>query len=70
MRVQCAVNGTVNANPFVDMFGSTLYKWSDAGQDIEQLDTIKLLKNKNVVGIYFSASWWERHEVHVLYVMC
>jgi hypothetical protein len=44
-------------NPFVDLFGTTLYKWSDKGDEIIEHNTTALLKGKSAVAIYYSASW-------------
>jgi hypothetical protein len=44
-------------NPFVDIFGTTLYKWSTKGDEIMEQNTTTLLKGKSAVAIYFSASW-------------
>ena len=51
-------------NLLVTLFGKDLYKWSahsnnpsGSSKEIEEVDTIKALGNKKVIGIYFSASW-------------
>lgn len=41
---------------FVELFGETLYKWKNEEEAIE-LPTVELLKDKKVIGVYFSASW-------------
>jgi thiol-disulfide isomerase/thioredoxin len=45
-----------NINPFIELFGPTLYSWKNEKEAIE-LPTHELLKDKKVIGIYFSASW-------------
>lgn len=43
---------------FEDMFGDTLYKWSNSSRtEILELRTSDLLKGKKTVAIYYSASW-------------
>eukprot|EP01038_Epipyxis_sp_PR26KG_P014371 gene14371-19274_t len=44
-------------NPFVDMFGDSLYQWSDDKNEIHIRNTSDILSKTNIVGIYFSASW-------------
>lgn len=44
-------------NPWVEMFGEKLYAWTADRQDVEEVSTVEKLANKNVVAIYFSASW-------------
>jgi hypothetical protein len=44
------------SNPFVELFGDTLYKWS-AEREIGEYNTSVLLKNMDVVAVYYSASW-------------
>ena len=39
------------------LFGHTLYSWGQGQEQIEEGDTTSLLKGKNVIGVYFSASW-------------
>jgi len=46
-----------SSNPFVQLFGESLYKWADSREEIHQISTEELLKNKDVIAIYFSASW-------------
>lgn len=46
-----------DVNPFVNLFGDTLYKWSADRNEIVEQNTTQLLKNKNTVAVYFSASW-------------
>lgn len=46
-----------DVNPFVSLFGDTLYKWSADRNEIVEQNTTQLLKNKNTVAVYFSASW-------------
>ena len=41
---------------FVELFGETLYKWKNEEEAVE-LPTADLLKDKKVIGVYFSASW-------------
>lgn len=48
---------TSKDSPFVSLVGNVLYRWSESGQEIHQLSTNDLLKDKDVVAIYFSASW-------------
>jgi hypothetical protein len=51
-------------NPFVDLFGATLYKWSPQGDEIMELNTTSLLKGKSAIAVYYSASWYVTEEVH------
>lgn len=48
-------------NPWVDMFGDTLYRWEmlpkTNEQEIVAEKTSDLLAGKKTIGIYFSASW-------------
>jgi thiol-disulfide isomerase/thioredoxin len=49
-----------SSNPFVEIVGPKLYKWGKdtSNRDtIVELDTSELLKNKDVVAIYYSAHW-------------
>jgi len=39
------------------LFGDTLYTWGKGQEQIEERETLTLLKEKNVLGVYFSASW-------------
>lgn len=41
---------------WTELLGDSLYAWTSE-EEAAELPTIDLLKNKNVVGIYFSASW-------------
>ncbi len=54
-------NKTINSreSKFISLVGDSLYKWgtSSGTKEIEMGLTSDLLKNKNVVGLYFSASW-------------
>lgn len=45
-----------NKSPFEELFGEHLNKWNRKG-DLDTERTDILLKNKDVVGIYFSAGW-------------
>lgn len=45
-----------STNPFVELFGETLYSWKNEEEAVE-LSTESLLSDKRVVGVYFSASW-------------
>lgn len=51
-----AKNNTINNN-FSNLVGDTLFKWSNDGLQLQLGKTSDLLKGKNAVGIYFSASW-------------
>ena len=51
----------VNNNPFVKYFGEFLYKWNENKDEITIQKTEDLLKNKNTVAIYYSASWYFIH---------
>ncbi|KAJ1422744.1 hypothetical protein B484DRAFT_398930 [Ochromonadaceae sp. CCMP2298] len=44
-------------NPWVAMFGPTLYKWADGREEIHQMSTVDLLQGTQVVALYYSASW-------------
>lgn len=44
-------------NPWVELFGEKLYSWNDARDGVVEVDTKESLQRKNVVAIYFSASW-------------
>lgn len=47
-------------SPFSSLLGETLYRWkenADNTVEVEELYTADLLKGKNAVAIYFSASW-------------
>jgi thiol-disulfide isomerase/thioredoxin len=49
-------------SPFVELFGESLYRWDDevtanGERNILEYPTDQILKDKKVVGIYFSASW-------------
>lgn len=46
----------VNSHVFRQLFGDTLYQWKNEEEAVE-LPTEDLLKDKKVVGVYFSASW-------------
>lgn len=46
-----------NTSPFVDYLGEVLYKWDAKQEQIHLVKTMDALKNKDVIGIYFSASW-------------
>lgn len=54
-------SATAATGPFVEMFGEQLYKWeiNEAGteQTLMEFNTDDLLKDKKVIGVYFSASW-------------
>jgi hypothetical protein len=54
-------------NPFVELFGDTLYKWS-AEREISEYNTSVLLKNKDAVAVYFSASWYAVHPFAIKYI--
>lgn len=43
------------------LFGRTLYTWKSQ-KEIEEVPTQELLKNVQVIGVYFSASWWLVYE--------
>lgn len=45
------------SNVFEDMFGSTLYKWSDNRDEIVEYNTTQLLKDRKTIAVYYSASW-------------
>jgi len=46
------------ATPFTEMFGDTLYQWSNSSRtEIYEMDTVDLLKNKDTIAVYYSASW-------------
>ena len=52
----------LESSPFVDIFGESLYKWDDVinesgERQILEVSTSDVLKDKKVIGIYFSASW-------------
>lgn len=53
-----SMNATeVAASPWIEALGSTLYRWKSVSADeieIEELPTEELLKNKRVIGLYFS----------------
>lgn len=40
-----------------DLFGSTLYRWDKDDNSVVEETTDSLLKDKKVIGVYFSASW-------------
>ena len=44
-------------NPFVELFGTTLYQWSPNRSDINEVNTTTALNGKNTVAVYYSASW-------------
>lgn len=46
----------VKSHVFRQLFGDTLYQWKNEEEAVE-LPTEDLLKDKKVVGVYFSASW-------------
>ena len=47
-----------DGNPFTEMFGDTLYQWSNSSRtEIYEIDTVDLLKNKDTIAVYYSASW-------------
>lgn len=54
-------NATAATGIFVEMFGESLYKWeiNEAGteQTLMEFNTVDLLNDKKVIGVYFSASW-------------
>ena len=53
-------NVTEESNhPFVKYFGESLYKWNENRDEITIQKTEDLLKNKNTVAIYYSASWYK-----------
>jgi nucleoredoxin len=50
----------LESSPFTALLGETLYRWkknADNTMEVEELYTSDLLKGKNAVAIYFSASW-------------
>jgi nucleoredoxin len=50
----------LETSPFTPLLGETLYRWkknADNTMEVEELYTSDLLKGKNAVAIYFSASW-------------
>lgn len=50
--------GAENQNWAVNLFGNSLYQWQDSDRSrFAEKPTIDLLKDKDVVAIYFSASW-------------
>jgi hypothetical protein len=45
-------------SPVEKIIGNTLYKWANTKETVYQSETKDLLKNADVVGLYFSASWY------------
>lgn len=44
-------------SPWVELLGDKLYAWNEARDGVVEISTLEGLKDKNVVAIYFSASW-------------
>jgi hypothetical protein len=63
--VSSARNNTSATNSFEGLLGSSLYRWEGgfdrrtqtSSGEVLQEATSKLLGNKKVVAVYFSASW-------------